>query len=114
MQSHVASVVMFNGLNFAEWSEQVLFHLGALDLDLALLKDKPVIATPTGTGTGTGTGTNDNTGNNNNNTGTEVNVTEQCSLKDWERSNRLSSSDLLPVKSAVMTTRVEAFSGMDP
>ena len=32
---------MFNGLNFSEWFEQVNFYLGALDLDLALLEDKP-------------------------------------------------------------------------
>ena len=30
----------FNGLNFPEWSEQVQFHLGVLDLDLSLLTNK--------------------------------------------------------------------------
>ncbi|XP_057955084.1 uncharacterized protein LOC131149049 [Malania oleifera] len=32
---------MFNGLNFVDWSEQVQFHLGVLDLDLTLLSDQP-------------------------------------------------------------------------
>ncbi|XP_031103925.1 uncharacterized protein LOC116007371 [Ipomoea triloba] len=41
MLSQVASIVKFNGLNFAEWHEQIQFHLGVLDLDLALLTDKP-------------------------------------------------------------------------
>ena len=40
LHSHAASISMFNGLNFTEWSEQVTFHLGVLDLDLALLEDK--------------------------------------------------------------------------
>ena len=47
MQSHASYVVVYNGLNFAEWSEQVSFHLGALDLDLALLEDKPPALTRT-------------------------------------------------------------------
>ncbi|KAI3461730.1 hypothetical protein Pfo_018393 [Paulownia fortunei] len=34
-------IMKFNGLNFSEWSEQVQFHLGVLDLDLALTTDKP-------------------------------------------------------------------------
>ena len=41
LHSHAAFVNMFNGLNITEWSEQVAFHLGVLDLDLALLEDKP-------------------------------------------------------------------------
>ncbi|XP_021663721.2 uncharacterized protein LOC110652437 [Hevea brasiliensis] len=40
-----SSVVKFNGLNYPEWSEQIQFHLGALDLDLALLEDKPTALT---------------------------------------------------------------------
>ena len=75
MAPHVASVVVYNGLNYSEWSEQVQFHLGALDLDLALLKDKPTTSTPTVTTTGTGT---------------TATVVELVSLKDWEKSNRLS------------------------
>jgi len=50
------SVPVFNGLNFSDWSEQVQFHLGMLDLDMvfhveklllllmqAALKRKPII-----------------------------------------------------------------------
>ncbi|XP_020573316.1 uncharacterized protein LOC110019815 [Phalaenopsis equestris] len=35
------SAQKFNGLNFSEWREQVQFHLGVLDLDLALTTKKP-------------------------------------------------------------------------
>jgi len=38
---------VFNRLNFLEWSEQVALHLGALDLDLAFLEDKPANITDT-------------------------------------------------------------------
>ncbi|KAG8373790.1 hypothetical protein BUALT_Bualt11G0061800 [Buddleja alternifolia] len=41
LRSHATSVTVFNGLNFSEWREQVNFHLGVLDLDLALLEEKP-------------------------------------------------------------------------
>ncbi|KAG8373710.1 hypothetical protein BUALT_Bualt11G0053000 [Buddleja alternifolia] len=41
LHSHATSVTVFNGLNFSEWREQVNFHLGVLDLDLALLEEKP-------------------------------------------------------------------------
>ena len=41
INSHASSVVVFNGMNFSEWREQVDFHLGVLDLDLALLQEKP-------------------------------------------------------------------------
>ncbi|KAL3514439.1 hypothetical protein ACH5RR_027156 [Cinchona calisaya] len=41
LHSYASSVAVFNGLNFSKWCEQVEFHLGVLDLDLALLKDKP-------------------------------------------------------------------------
>ena len=37
---HASVVTIFNGLNFSEWREQVNFHLGVLDLDLALLEEK--------------------------------------------------------------------------
>ncbi|XP_010527563.1 PREDICTED: uncharacterized protein LOC104804898 [Tarenaya hassleriana] len=38
------AVVKFNGLNYADWSEQIQFYLGVYDLDLALLvSEKPVI-----------------------------------------------------------------------
>jgi hypothetical protein len=38
-------VPVFNGLNFSEWKEQVEFHLGVLDLDLALSEEKPAAIT---------------------------------------------------------------------
>jgi len=40
LNSHVSSVSIFNGPNFSEWNEQVQFHLGVLDLDLAILEEK--------------------------------------------------------------------------
>ena len=45
--SHASLVTIFNGLNFSEWREQVNFHLGTLDLNLALLEEKPVDITNT-------------------------------------------------------------------
>ncbi|KAI3469989.1 hypothetical protein Pfo_026652 [Paulownia fortunei] len=39
--SQALSIMKFNGLNFFEWSEQIQFHLGVLDLDLVLTTDKP-------------------------------------------------------------------------
>ncbi|KAK4713388.1 hypothetical protein R3W88_019295 [Solanum pinnatisectum] len=60
LHSHASSVTMFNGLNFSEWHEQVQFHLGVMDLDLALLNDKPTA------------------------------ITEKSFHKSWEHSNRLS------------------------
>ncbi|KAF7823446.1 UBN2 domain-containing protein [Senna tora] len=41
LHSQDLSVAMFNGMNFFEWCEQVKFHLGVLDLDLAQLEEKP-------------------------------------------------------------------------
>ena len=65
MQSHASSVTVFNGLNFAEWNEQVQFHLGAQDLDIALLLDKPDAITD------------------------ESSEEDKAFMADWERSNRL-------------------------
>ncbi|KAH0639116.1 hypothetical protein KY290_036404 [Solanum tuberosum] len=45
LHSHASSVTVFNGLNFSEWHEQLQFHLGVMDLDLALLNDKPTAIT---------------------------------------------------------------------
>jgi len=45
LHSHATSVPVFNGLNFPDWSEQVQFHLGALDLDLVFQVEKPVAIT---------------------------------------------------------------------
>ena len=41
IHSHASSVTVFNGTNFSEWHEQVDFHLDSMDLNLALLEDKP-------------------------------------------------------------------------
>ncbi|XP_057953598.1 uncharacterized protein LOC131147938 [Malania oleifera] len=56
---------MFNGLNFANWSEQVQFHLRVLDLDLALLSDQPAAITDSSS------------------------AEEITYYNNWERSNRL-------------------------
>ncbi|XP_049364751.1 uncharacterized protein LOC125829588 [Solanum verrucosum] len=45
LHSYASSVTMFNGMNFSKWHEQVQFHLGVMDLDLALLNDKPTAIT---------------------------------------------------------------------
>ncbi|XP_016453596.2 uncharacterized protein LOC107777938 [Nicotiana tabacum] len=64
--SLASSVTMFNGLNFSEWREQVQFYLGVMDLDLALLNDKPAAITDSSS------------------------ADEKSFYKAWERSNRLS------------------------
>ena len=66
LHSQATSVVKFNGLNFSEWSEQVQFHLGVLDLDLALLNEEPAALTDTSS------------------------ADQRSFHKTWERSNRLS------------------------
>jgi len=33
LHMHAMYVLVFNGLNFSDWSEQVQFHLRVLDLD---------------------------------------------------------------------------------
>ena len=43
LHSQASSVSVFNGSNFSEWSEQVRFHLGAMDLDSSLLEEKPIV-----------------------------------------------------------------------
>ena len=45
LHSQATSVPVFNGLNFFYWSEQVQFHLGVLDLDLAIRIEKPIVIT---------------------------------------------------------------------
>ena len=64
--SHASSAPILNGTNFSDWSEQVQFHLGVLDLYLALRTKKlPAI--------------------------TEESSAEEKTLNhSWERSNRLS------------------------
>ena len=66
LHSHTTSVPVFNGLNFPDWSEQVQFHLGVLDLDLTFQVEKLVAIM-----------------NANSNE-------EKVHYKAWERSNRLS------------------------
>ena len=39
------SIVTFNGLNYSDWLEQVQFHLGVLDLDLAIQSERPTSIT---------------------------------------------------------------------
>ena len=66
LHSSISSVLVFNGLNFSNWSEQVQFHLGVLDLDLALQEEKPAAITDTSSNE------------------------EKAYYKAWEKSNRLS------------------------
>ena len=41
LHSHASSVSILNGMNFSDWKEQVQFHLGVLDIDVALESEKP-------------------------------------------------------------------------
>ena len=65
LHSQASSVTVFNGLNFSKWREQVNFHLGVLDIDLALLEEKPADITDQST------------------------EAEKSNRKAWDRSNRL-------------------------
>jgi len=60
------SVPVFNGLNFSDWSEQVQFYLGVLDLDTVFHVEKPAAITDASS------------------------TKEKTHYKVWERSNRLS------------------------
>jgi len=66
LHSQAMSVPVFNGLNFSDSSEQVQFHLGVLDLDLAIRIEKPVDITD------------------------ESSNEEKTHYRVWEKSNRLS------------------------
>jgi nucleosome binding factor SPN SPT16 subunit len=58
---------MLNGINFSNWKEQVQFHLGILDLDIALHEfEKPPVPTNTSS------------------------AEEKDLYKAWEKSNKLS------------------------
>ncbi|KAK6131948.1 hypothetical protein DH2020_034309 [Rehmannia glutinosa] len=60
------TVVKFNGLNYADWSEQIHFTLGIMDLDLAIVTDeKPAAITETSS------------------------EADKSLYEAWERSNRL-------------------------
>ena len=45
LHSQSTFVLVFNGLNFSDWSEKVQFHLGILDLDLVIRIEKPAATT---------------------------------------------------------------------
>ena len=49
LHSLASGMTVFDGLNFSEWYERVQFSLGVLDLDLALITDKPPEATDNST-----------------------------------------------------------------
>ena len=66
LHSHASFVPVFNGLNFPDCSEQVQFHLGVLDLDLAFQVEKPATITDASSNE------------------------EKAHYKAWVRSNRLS------------------------
>ncbi|TYK25798.1 UBN2_2 domain-containing protein [Cucumis melo var. makuwa] len=66
LYSHATSIIKFNGLNFSDWCEQIRFHLGVLDLDLAFLSEKPAAITSASSDE------------------------DRSFYKAWERSNRLS------------------------
>jgi len=66
LHSQATSVPVFNGLNFSDWSEKVQFHLGVLDLDLAIRIEKSAAIT-------------DDSSNE-----------EKAHYRVWEKSNRLS------------------------
>ena len=66
LHSHASSVPILNGTNFLYWYEQVQFHLGVLDLDLALRTEKSPAITK------------------------ESSAEEKTLSHSWERSNRLS------------------------
>ena len=63
---HASSIPILNGTNFSDWSEQAQFHLGVLDLDLALWTEKLLAITE------------------------ENSAKEKTLSLSWERSNRLS------------------------
>jgi len=66
LHTHATSIPALDGTNFSEWFEHVQFTLGVLDLDMALIVDKPDEVTA-------------------------ESIAEQVShAKAWERSNRLS------------------------
>jgi hypothetical protein len=66
LHSHATSVPILNGMNFSDWKEQVQFHLGVLDLDVALESEKLVAIT------------------------SNSSKEEKSTFKAWERSNRMS------------------------
>ena len=49
MRSHISSIPIFNGLNSPEWSEQIRFYFGVMDLDLSLQIEEPYAITVSST-----------------------------------------------------------------
>ncbi|KAG8383007.1 hypothetical protein BUALT_Bualt05G0139100 [Buddleja alternifolia] len=85
LHSHATSVTVFNGLNFFEWRKQVNFHLGVLDLDLALLEENPADITD------------------------ESSDTEKLKRKASDRSNRLCMSFMrMTIANNIKTTLPES------
>ncbi|XP_058185876.1 uncharacterized protein LOC131303101 [Rhododendron vialii] len=66
LHSHASNVPTLTGPNFSEWSEHIQFTLGVLDLDMALLIEKPAEITD------------------------ESFEDQVFNFNSWERSNRLS------------------------
>ena len=66
LNSNVSSALIFNGLNFSDWTEQVLFHLNVLDLDLTILEKNPTTIIDSSS------------------------IEDKVHYKAWERSNKLS------------------------
>ncbi|XP_037497166.1 uncharacterized protein LOC119371323 [Jatropha curcas] len=66
LHSLASAITTFDGSNFSEWYERVQFSLGVLDLDMALLNEKPPKVT------------------------IESTIKEAEHSKAWIRSNRLS------------------------
>ncbi|KAF1879111.1 hypothetical protein Lal_00047783 [Lupinus albus] len=64
----VNGCVKFNGLNYADWSEQIQFSLGVMELDLAIIMDNVPTITETSS------------------------EADKTLYEAWERSNRLSLS----------------------
>ncbi|XP_047259693.1 uncharacterized protein LOC124892452 [Capsicum annuum] len=65
LHSRSASVTTFNGFNFSDWCEQIKFHPGVLDLDVAIYSEKPTAITEAGSNE------------------------EKSHYKHWDQSNRL-------------------------
>ncbi|RDX80528.1 hypothetical protein CR513_38912, partial [Mucuna pruriens] len=81
---NVSSMSIFSGLNFFDWDEQVQFHLGVLDFDLALLEEKHAVIIYCSSNE------------------------EKAHDRSWERSNRLSFMFMrMTTTYSIMTTLPE-------
>ena len=87
---HTSVVIIFNGLNFYEWREQVNFHLGVLDLDLSLLEEKHADITDTSS------------------------EAEKSKHKAWDRSNRLCLSFMrMTIANNIKSTLPESVTALE-